>query len=430
MQDLLRNLLLGNAGGGGGGNPSLNFNFVDGSVFPSAITFTRASSATYFDSSGVLQTAGNDVPRIDYNPATLAVRGFLIEEQRVNSIRNNTMQGAVAGTPGTLPTNWTLPGIGTLTQQVVGSGVVNGISYIDLRYSGTTSNTSFREDFDAPTQIIAANGQTWTNSFWIALVGGSTTNISSIAARITENTAAGSFVTGGSGDNLVSSLSSTLTRVSLTRTLSGGVTVERVSPGILFSYSSGVAIDITLRIGLPQLEQGAFATSVIPTSTVAVTRNADVASVTTLSPWYNASEGTLFAEYAPYAVAPATTAQYVAMFSDGTINNSIDVYKRANADVSTRFAVGVGAPANQVFLNAGTFTAATNKIAAAYKENDFAVSLNGGASLTDTAGTVPVVNNLLLGSYVLSTAYLGGYLRRITYYPARLTNAALQQITA
>jgi hypothetical protein len=61
-------------------------------TFSDIITFTRASTATYFDATGTLQSAAIDVPRLDYDPATLAARGLLIEEQRTNSIRNNTMQ--------------------------------------------------------------------------------------------------------------------------------------------------------------------------------------------------------------------------------------------------------------------------------------------------------------------------------------------------
>lgn len=65
--------------------PSLDFNFVT-NAFPGTVTFSRASSATFFDSAGVLQSAANDVPRLDYDPATLAARGLLIEEQRTNKV--------------------------------------------------------------------------------------------------------------------------------------------------------------------------------------------------------------------------------------------------------------------------------------------------------------------------------------------------------
>jgi len=88
--------------------------------FSDIITFTRASTATYFDSAGVLQSAAIDAPRFDYNPSTLVAQGLLIEEARTNSIRNNTMVGAAAGTPGTNPTNWI---VGTpvdgLTKEIV-----------------------------------------------------------------------------------------------------------------------------------------------------------------------------------------------------------------------------------------------------------------------------------------------------------------------
>lgn len=65
-------------------NPSLALQFLATTTLDSRITFTRASSATYFDSTGRMATAGNNVARFDYDPVTLLPRGLLIEELRTN----------------------------------------------------------------------------------------------------------------------------------------------------------------------------------------------------------------------------------------------------------------------------------------------------------------------------------------------------------
>ena len=57
-------------------------------IVPSTIldtgAFTRASTATYFDVDGVMQTAAIDVPRIGYDSATHAHTGLILEEARTN----------------------------------------------------------------------------------------------------------------------------------------------------------------------------------------------------------------------------------------------------------------------------------------------------------------------------------------------------------
>ncbi|OIN87265.1 MAG: hypothetical protein AUJ12_02560 [Alphaproteobacteria bacterium CG1_02_46_17] len=53
-------------------------------------TFTRNSVATYFDSTGTLQTASNNIPRFDYDPVTHAPKGILIEERRTNQAYYST----------------------------------------------------------------------------------------------------------------------------------------------------------------------------------------------------------------------------------------------------------------------------------------------------------------------------------------------------
>ena len=53
------------------------------------ITFTRASSATYVGSDGLIATAATNEPRFDHDPATGESLGLLIEEARTNLMLNS-----------------------------------------------------------------------------------------------------------------------------------------------------------------------------------------------------------------------------------------------------------------------------------------------------------------------------------------------------
>ena len=64
--------------------PTLNLDFANIPDLDSRLTYTRASTATYYDAFGVLQTAAVDTPRLDYDPSTGESLGILLEEQRTN----------------------------------------------------------------------------------------------------------------------------------------------------------------------------------------------------------------------------------------------------------------------------------------------------------------------------------------------------------
>jgi len=394
----------------------------------SPITFTRASTATYFDSTGTLTTAETNAPRLDYDPSTLAALGLLIEEARTNSIRNNTMVGAVAGTPGTLPTNWfTVIGAG-LSQQVVGTGTENGINYVDFRIFGTTAGSvTFDLGFEPNTQVAALTGQIWTESLYQKLVGGTLTNIASLIFRFNEFTSAGVFVSGQSSPSLSNPTASNLAtqRVNATITLNGGATTAFLQAFLRVTTGTG-AVDITLRIGLPQLELGAFVTSVIPTTTTALTRAADVASVNTLSPWFNSASGTLYVE--------ATTPPGLAGFpnsigiSDGTINNRTLTYVFTNGFYSGITTGGVSQGNAAVFVT--PTIGAASKFAAAYNTNLLQSALNGTAGTPDTTINLPSGLNIMrIGAATLSSNFYNSHIQRITYYPRAFSQTELQTLT-
>jgi hypothetical protein len=177
-----------------------------------------------------------------------------------------------------------------------------------------------------------------------------------------------------------------------------------------------------------QLEAGNVATSFIPTTTAAVTRNADSAVLTTLTPWYNTTEGTLYTAFSVkgYNVGVFNAA---AGFSDNTTTNFIA--NRVNPATQGNYIVRVAGVDQANVVSSGTTTANTTiKIASTYKANDFAMSLNGGTVVTDTSGTVPTVSRLVLGATgTVGTNPLNGWLRTLNFYNARLSNATLQSIS-
>ena len=178
-----------------------------------------------------------------------------------------------------------------------------------------------------------------------------------------------------------------------------------------------------------QLETGAFPTSYISTTAATVTRAADVASISgsNFSSWYNQTEGTVFANTSVPAVAPATSLQTQYAIHDGSADNRITVYKRANADTSARLDISA-ATVSSAFINAGTF-GLNNLTASAVQINNFAISLNGLTAVADTAGNVPSANQMNLGSYVGATGFLNGTIRRLTYWPTRFGSEVLPRIT-
>lgn len=169
----------------------------------------------------------------------------------VNSLRNATMAGAVAGSPGTYPTNWSasISNAGTVVGTLATGSDGSGVPYLDVRYAGTPAGlgaASIR--MESSTQIAAAVGQVWRLSALVTIAAGAMTNASTDLA-MDENTAGGGFVNFNS-----SAFVPGASRVSFTRTLTGGTT-GAVRPMIRFVWSGAGAIDMTLRISAPRMER-------------------------------------------------------------------------------------------------------------------------------------------------------------------------------
>lgn len=197
---------------------------------------------------------------------------------------------------------------------------------------------------------------------------------------------------------------------------------------LTFTPSAGsLVVTVTGSVQFAQLEAGSFPTSYIPTGGSAATRAADAASLsgTNFSEWYRQDEGTFVA-----TASRASTGRSFTV-SDGTANENMRVNLSASSPLRPDWQV----------IDAGTTQVATSStpnvplnsnftFAAAYKKDDFAISVNGTAVVTDTGGTVPLVDRMHLSAPESGVATGGSNFRRIAYYPKRLTDAELQALTA
>ena len=214
------------------------------------MTWTRNSEALRLNSSGVYESLAINVPRYTYDFGSCPAA--LLEPQRTNSIRNNTMVGA-STFPSTLPNNWSIAATGGLSSSIIALGTENGLSYIDVRINGTATGVSYILQYDANTAISASNGQAWTSSLFAKVISQS---LPPSAYRI--------FLSerDSSGLNLASSTSVFIPTTSTVYIVTAFNAVLTI----------GNSYDFTIRIATPQMELGAFATSPILTSGATATR--------------------------------------------------------------------------------------------------------------------------------------------------------------
>ena len=183
----------------------------------------------------------------------------------------------------------------------------------------------------------------------------------------------------------------------------------------------------TLVFGQPQLEQSPIATSYIPTTTGAVTRLKDDIFFTNASSVIGQSEGTLFIEVDWQLVSG--TAQVLLMASDGTSGNRVQIYVSANnllmqltANNSTQTLQGVSS----------TGYSGIQKIAFAYKTDDFELYRNGSSISTDTSGSLASLATLTdvdFGQFYSASFQVNMWIRDARIYNTRLTDTECQDLT-
>ncbi|WP_428492180.1 hypothetical protein [Rhodopila sp.] len=237
------------------------------SAVASRPTFSRASVATYFDASGTLQTAAVNVERTNaytWNGTAFVGPATLLEGASSNSVANARFEGAVVGTPGTLPAGYQTAFLPTnLNTEVVGFGTIGSLPYFDLRFFGTSVSSG--RIFIYPSEVPATPGQTWSLSLYWAISAGTTAGMTAGTADLSATCIDNNFTNLGTLFQTTVADPAAAPIATQFKTGGGGptpATTAFLQP--LFTVDvTGGTVDITYRFAGFQLEPAATPSSLI-----------------------------------------------------------------------------------------------------------------------------------------------------------------------
>jgi hypothetical protein len=396
--------------------PSLSLNFLTTTTLDPRITFARASSATYTNAAGLLATAASGVPRFDYSPTSIGTPlGLLLEGQATNLNPRGTIIGGTGwgsiGTTG-LTTNNPAPD-GTSTAYAWSSAASDQGFYISSIpvLPNTTYVMSYyvKQNSGSGSVRVGSDQAKWGAGNGYAL------------ALFNPATKAFSFI-----DTAVSAYGWAYAPNGFIRVWVAATTNSVTTSVAQIAYTQSGTTQNSTFWGA-QIETGGTATSFIPTAGSSATRAADSPIITgaNFSSWFNRTQGTMVAQYMPSAiVAPSI----VWGMTDGGGTNVHRIlpyvgglYGKTVAGANTGEVLGTQ-PSNNVVV----------KSAWAFQSGSFALASNGALSGTaSNVFTMPLVTQAVIGDPGGSAGVttFNGWIQAVSFYPLRLPNSQLQQLT-
>ena len=422
--------------------PTLNLNFAGSKVLDPRITFSRSSVGTYMDANGLVVTAAADSPRFDHRYVNGEVEslGLLVEEQRINLIRYNTKHDESVWINNSNNSSETI----NTTETLSPDGTNNATKLFGN--NGVTTRQSIYQ------QVSITSGTTYTFSVFLkqgqrryASIWFDTTTISEGAyygAATIIDLQTGTLATGNQTTIVPYPNGWYRCYVTATPTATGNVSMQ-VSVGSPNNNVSGYIANGDGSSGIyiwgHQVEAGGFPTSYLPTSDSTVTRVHDRAYYENVdqTDWFSKTEGTVVFEHTDVPYASTEDSDWPAVgfakTDDGSSATSIQYFITKDYGAAQYLVRLVpGTDVANISPPGGTGSAApASKVGFVYKEDDFALVRNGSVVGTDSSGAVPAAYMLILGMNGITNTdrNWNAHLKNLQYYPTRLSNTVLQNLT-
>jgi hypothetical protein len=365
----------------------------------------------------VLLSAGGNQARFDHNPTTGESLGLLIEEQRTNFFTYSSQFDNAAWTKvgTTITPDAMVAPDGTLTADAFISSATTAAHYLNLVTPSLTSGTAYTSSFYAK---AAGYNFVAVASISISRVANALFDLS--LGTVVSTTGTATITSVGNGwyrctATLTSpSTGSDVLAIALADTNAGGYVPTFTGNGY-----SGVLL------WGAQFEQGAFASSYIATTSASATRTSDDASISGInfSSWWNQNEGTYYIEnsYGGFDNQP------IALCDLDLTGGNAWVYASGAGVLSTFYASPVSLAINS------SVSASMNinyRYATAFSPTGKAVSAaNTSAVVSANTANPKPSTGIFIGRYS-NGYYINGRIKKIAYYPIRVTNTQLQALTS
>lgn len=374
--------------------------------------YARASTATYFDSDGLMKTAAVNVPRIDYDRVTRQPRGLLMEPTRTNLFTySEQIDNAV----------W----IKSRATVVADAGLAaSGAMTADkLVEDASTGNHIFTRS------VTTGSGEAHTVSHYVRAAGRSNVRIQLDDGHISFASAAFDLAAGtysdlyGSGSRAeITSCGGDLWRIELTGISTSTIVREVFYLSDLTGITSYTGDGSSgLYLWGSQLEVGASASSYIPTVASTVTRAADALTIGG-ERWIDSAAISALVEFrlnearstdvsSPIFLRNAALTSHVRV-REGTVIGGADLTASSTTPQID-------------FSSYPTPLATTMRFAFGIDAMTWSFAKDNVLSFTGGATNSPVgLDRMLVGQ-----GGFHGHISRILIYPKRLTDAKLKALT-
>ena len=416
--------------------------------FTDLFTFTRASTATFLGGNGLIQTAGTNVPRIEYD-ASGNLLGLLIEGARTNlALWSEDASNAVwVNTNITVAANSAIAPDGNTTADTLTASAVNGTQSQSFQPSTTNAVRTYSRYLKRLTGAgnvtlevgrTASSACTLSSSAWnrCSVTDTVLTGTYAVVSNVVTVTATAHGLLTGDAVRLdyTSGTAADLSCASVTRLDANSYTCAQTTgdtTGNVSTYANLGRIKIATDTDAVYAwcgdgEVGAFASSCIPTTTVTVARAGDVAT-RTLAAEFNATAGSMFVQF--QTVQTLDVAALASIDDNGTSNAINFVISQTVSQAALSVRSGAVQQANVSIIDGTAWNGALVKAAGSWAVNDFDFALRSTLATPDASGTLPAVTLLRMKPTIAFFNEFYGHVRLFDYYSTTAPNSFLQQKT-